>query len=141
MSKKGVKMNFSEVAEALHISRAGSRQKILKNKDAQEIKEYLIYDKNKKIVGLKEDGIEILRNLGATRRSFAEERNLSALKSEIALKTQENDLKNEIISNLKKELARYDKILDEYRERITKLENENEALKNMSFWQRLTFKK
>lgn len=133
-------MNFSEVGEVLHITRDGARKRILKYQDAEELQEFLIRDPEGKIVGLKDDGIEVLRNLGASRRSFSEERNISTLKHRIELLEAENGSLKEISDNHKQYIAHLEGEIYDLKDQIQRQKAELDAFKGMSLWQRLTYK-
>ena len=133
-------MNFTEAGEALHISREGARKRITKYQDEEDLQEFLIRDSEGKIVGLKDDGIEVLRNIGASRRSFSEERNLSVLKHKIELLEAENGFLKDISEGHKQYIAHLEGELNDLKDQIQRQKAELDTFKGMSFWQRLTYK-
>lgn len=133
-------MNFSQVAEVLHISREGARKRILKYQDHEDLQEFLIKDETGKVIGLKEDGIELLRNIGSSRRSFAEERNQINLKARIEILEIQKDTLQQMNDNNLQMIKYLQGENVALREQIQKQNAELEALKKMSFWQRLTYK-
>lgn len=133
-------MNFSEVADALHISREGSRKRILKYENDEQLKPYLIYDKDNKLIGLHDEGIEVLRTIGANRRSFSQERNVIEYKHQIELKTLENSSLNDRIKDQLQYITHLEQEIDDLKGENTRLREELKAIKGMNFWKRLTYK-
>lgn len=125
-------LNFSEVGKELKMTPQGARKRILKYQHEDKLKPYLIFEKDQ-LVGLEQDGIEILRQLGAHRRSFTKDRELNELKHKIELIEQENRF-------LKEGYEREKAYSEDYKQENQKLKAELNEINNMSFFKRLTYK-
>ncbi len=132
-------MNFSELGEKLNMSREGARKRVLKFKDHEDLLPYLEYD-GERISGLNEDGIEVLRNIGSSRRSFSKERALSSLKGELSQKQAEIEAQRQINETQKRYIDHLEQEIKDLKDQNTKLSAELQTFKGMSLWQRLTYR-
>lgn len=125
-------MNFAQVGNLLNITRDGARKRILKNQD--QLLPYLEKDETGKIIGLKEDGIEPLRNLkGDIRKSFKDERR------ELEIKLLKRDIEHyqELYNQEVRHNDQLTKQLEDTNVRIQKLEAELDYYHNAGVMQRL----
>lgn len=122
-------MNYSKLGELLHMTRSGARFLVLRNE--KELKPYLII-KNKKIVGVSEDAVEIIRDM-KMRESKIDSK-----------KSFEIDKLKLVIENLENEKRYLQMILTDKEKQCESLKIENEKLlailsqyENLNFFQRL----
>lgn len=128
-----MELNFSDIADRLHITPQGARKKVLKYKDNEELKAFLIYNNNE-LKGIEEDGLEVLRNLGNHRRSYSKDRKLMDLEHKVELLEQEN-------KHLLYERDREKEISDRATQENEKLKAEINEFANGGILKRLTYKK
>lgn len=126
-------LNFSEVAQELHMTPQGARKRILKYQHEKELIPFLIYEKEQ-LVGLEQEGIEVLRQLGARRRSFTKDRKLIDLEHKIELLEQENKSLNELYQQQQR-------FSEDYKEQNEKLKAEINEFANGGIIKRLTYKR
>ena len=126
-------LNFTEVGSELKISQQAASKKVHKYENNEKLKPYLIYDENHNLVGLEQDGIDVLRQLGAHRRSFSSDRKLIDLEHKIELLEQENRSLNELY----KQQQRFS---EDYKEQNERLRSEINEFANGGIIKRLTYK-
>lgn len=126
-------LNFTEVGKELKISQQATSKKIHKYENNEKLKPYLIYDENHNLVGLEQEGIEVLRHLGAHRRSFDKDRKLIDLEHRIELLEQENKSLNELYQQQQR-------FSDDYKEQNEKLRAEINEFASGGIIKRLTYK-
>lgn len=121
--------NFQQTAELLNMkSGNGAKKRMLKYED--KLKQYLIYD-NGVLIGIDEEGIEPLRNVGARRRNYKD----TAIK-------HENELLKQQIESLRKENAYLEKRLEEISGDLQREKAENEALRSsLGFFGNLKYRR
>lgn len=122
-------MNYSKLGELLNMTRSGARNLVLRNE--KKLKPYLVY-KNKKIVGISEEAISIIRDMKMRESKIDSKKSFEIDKLKLIIENLENEKKylNKIIVDKEKELER--------------LQNENikimallDTYQNMSLWERL----
>lgn len=129
-------MNFSQIADTLHMTRAGARNLVLKNQN--KLKKYLIIE-NKKIIGINDNGIEPLRNCRTrkTNTDYKKSFEIEKLKIEIDNLKNENKLLNDLIENNKKTFNILENQIEDLRNENIKLNSELSYYENLNFFQRL----
>lgn len=122
-------MNYSELGECLHITRQGARNIVIKNKS--KLKNYLII-KDKKIVGIKNEGVEIIRNL-QQRHPNTDSKKTNEIK---LLSLQVENLQTQI-KLFEKMVNDKDKTIDLLNDQITKLNAQLNHYQSLTFFERL----
>ena len=129
-------MNFSQAGEQLNMTRDGARKRILKFKN--ELDSYLEKDESGKIIGISEEGIEELRNVGQSRRSFKQER----AQHQYDLLLEKYNGLNKLYEAQVKHNDELSKLLDQMRDENIKLNAELSQYRSAGLLQRLLgFKK